>query len=211
MNREELDRELDVWLDRAAAEYSKAEIRPGFETRIIEKLNSRLAKRRWHFRWIPIATAVAATLLFSVYLLRNQFQDRGTSEIASERHPGSAAVPAANADFAGKYARRSDSGQSNTPILRSSTKESARHQVPPKAREAEGGRFLSSGLSDRERYLIAFAQAISKETSQDIPEKTVLNPLQIPEAKIPEFQVQDFEISSFEIKALPITTPESEE
>jgi hypothetical protein len=211
MNREDMDSELDVWLNRAAAEYSKAEIRPGFETRIIAKLNGRPAKRRWHFRIIPITAAVAAILFLSIYLLRNQFQDRGTAEIASEQHSGSAAIPAADVHFAGKHARHLDSGQLNTPILESSTKQSEQRQVSPKARETKGGRFLSSGLSDQERYLIAFVRVKSEEASQDSPEKSIFNPLQIKEMQIHAFQIQSLEISSFEIDALPMTTPGSEE
>lgn len=76
MNRDELDKELDEWLDRAAVEYGKAEIRPGFETRILAKLKGRLAKRRLHLPWIPVAAAFAAILFFSVYLHRNQSEDR---------------------------------------------------------------------------------------------------------------------------------------
>ena len=62
MNREELDRELDKWLDQAAAEYGKAEIQPGFEARIIAKLNRRLLSRSWNFRRIPAAAAIAIIL-----------------------------------------------------------------------------------------------------------------------------------------------------
>jgi hypothetical protein len=211
MNREELDRELDKWLDRAAAEYRKAEIRPGFENRIIAKLNSRPERKRWHFHWIPAAAAVLVILGLSAYLLRNQFQNQGTTEVAIERHPGSAAVPAANADFAGKYAKRLGSSQSAAPIFESSTKRSVRRPAFVKAREAKGERFLSSGISDQERYLIAFVREISKEKSQDMPEQNLFEPLQIPKAQIPAFQIENFEISSFEIEALPKTIPGSEE
>jgi len=211
MNREELNRGMDEWLDRAADEYGKAEIRPGFETRIIAKLNSRFSKSQRHIRWMPIAAAVAAILSVSTYLLHNQFQDRATTEIASERHTGSAAVPAGKIDFAGKPARRLTPSQLNAPIPEASTTGNARRQALPKAGEAERSRFLSSGLSDQERNLIAFVQALSKATSRDIPEKSLSDPMQITGMQIPEFQIRDFEISPFKIEALPITTPGSEE
>ena len=63
MNREELDRELDEWLDRASAEYGTAETRPGFEARVIANVNSRLEKRRWRFRWLSLATAATAAVI----------------------------------------------------------------------------------------------------------------------------------------------------
>ena len=85
MNREELDKELDDWLDQAVAGYGKADARPGFEARAIANLNARLEKNKWYFRWIPIAAAAAAVLFFSIYALRNNFQDHGTAEIASIR------------------------------------------------------------------------------------------------------------------------------
>jgi len=211
MNREELDRELDIWLDRAAAEYGKADIRPGFEIRIVSKLNSRLAKRRRYFRWVPAATAVAAILFFSVYLPRNRFQGRRSMEIASQGRAAIEIVPGPNADIARTDARRLDSRPSNGSIPGPSSKRSARHPVTLRAREAGKGRFLSSGLSDRERYLIAFVHAKSNETSLDIPKKNVVYPLQIEEIRIPEFHIRDFEISSFGIEASPTTIPENEE
>jgi hypothetical protein len=206
MNREELDRELDKWLDRTATDYGKAEIRPGFEHRIIARLYSRPEKRQWHFHWISVTAAVVVLLCLSAYWLRNQFQNQGTAEITSARPNGNAAVPAAKADFASQYAKRMGSNQANALIPESSTKESARRQAIPKAREAIRGRFLSSKLSDQERYLIAFVRDMSKEKSKDMPEQTLFEPLQIP-----TFQIESFEISSFEIEALPETIPGSEE
>ena len=67
MSREELDRKLDEWLDRAADEYGRTEIRPGFEARIIASVNSSSEKRTWHFHWAPIAAAIAAALFLGAY------------------------------------------------------------------------------------------------------------------------------------------------
>ncbi len=93
MNREELDRELDQWLDRATSEYGRAEIRPGFESRIIANVNSRWEKRKWHFRWIPVAAAIAAILIFSPFLLRKGFQERQIADISAERPPKPKSLP----------------------------------------------------------------------------------------------------------------------
>jgi hypothetical protein len=210
MNREELDRELDKWLDRAAAEYGMAETQPGFEARIIAKLNRRLNSRRWYFSRIPAAAAVAAILFLSIYLIHNQSKDHRTTEISSARYPGSGAAPAASADFAGKHVGRSGPALSDVP-LESSTKRSVQRHGSPKAREVKEGRFLSSGLSDRERYLIAFVRALSTEKSQDALEKTLSDPLQIKDAHVPAFKIQDFDISPFEIEVSPTPTPGNEE
>jgi hypothetical protein len=206
MNRKELDRELDEWLDRTATDYGKAEMRPGFEHRIITKLRNEPERKAWRFPWIPVAAAVAVLLCFSAYLLRNQFQNQGITEVAIERHSGSATVPSANAGFVGNHAGSLLVSKLNSPILESTTKRSVRRQAVPKAMETLGGRFLSSGLSDQERYLIAFVREKSKEKSQDIPDKNIFEPLQIP-----AFQIESFEISSFEIDALPTMFPGSEE
>ena len=216
MKSEELDREMDEWLDRAAAEYGKAVLQPGFETRIIAKLNNRLAKRRWCFRWLPVAAAATIILSFSVYWLHIQIGDRWAKEISPDMPTERKTLLSRNTDLSSKPLIRLDSSHSNAPILEESTKENVRQHDSQKVTEAQEGHFMSSGLSDQERYLIAFVRATSKETIQDIPDKTSIDPLeidplQIEELQIPEFHIQDFEISSFEIEASSITTQLSEE
>jgi hypothetical protein len=196
MNGEELDKELDEWLDRATSEYGRAETRPGFEARVIENLNSRLQRRKWFFRWIPVAATSAAILLFSVYYFHMEFKDHETSPIASRRpvelktgpdqtvrkeSAGNSAVPAANTAYAGKQAKR----------LRS---------------DKPSGRFLSSGLSDQERYLIAFARAASEQNIIGLSDNHSFEPFQMPDFKIP-----DFKITSFEFEHLHAPTPGNEE
>jgi hypothetical protein len=202
MSREDLDRELDEWLNRAAAEYGRAEIRPGFENRIIAKLNSRLERRRLYLRWIPVAAACAAVLVFSVHVFRTNIQDSGRTDIVSQRPAKSESRPAQ-----GLYRVPRPGKISTEPPTKGYTGRRARR----KASQARRGRFLSSGLSDQERYLMAFAQAASKQSSIGISEDTKFKPLQIPKAEIPEFTIPDFEISSFENVTLRTLTPGSEE
>jgi hypothetical protein len=202
MNSEDLDRELDEWLDRAAAEYSRAEIWPGFENRIIAKLKSRRESRRRRFHWIPLAAAGTAILVFSVYVLRTDFQDRGEMDIASQSPVASGSGP-----------EQSSHRESKPEIIsaKSSIKGDTGPRVHRKAIQTERGRFLSSGLSDRERYLMAFVRAVSEQSPTGISEGANFKPLKIPEAKIPEFTIPDFEISSFENESQDIPIPGKEE
>ena len=203
MKREELEKQLDEWLDRAAAEYGNMEARPGFETRTIANVPYRLQRRKWLFRWIPVSAAVTAILVFFVYVLRTEFLYHGTKGIASrstvvlntgpeqtlrKERAGNAAVPAANARFVDTRAKHRDS-------------------------DKPYGRFLSSGLSNQERYLIAFAQAASERDITGLPDDHSFEPLQMPELEI-SFNIPDFEITSFEsseIEDLNAPTPGSEE
>jgi hypothetical protein len=196
MNREELEKQLDDWLDQAAAGYGSTEARSGFEARIIANLNGRLKKRRWYYHWIPIAATVTALLFFSIYALRINFQDHGTAEIASIRP----AVPKSGPE---QSLNRSPAGNAAVPAAKSHAKRLRSVQ--------SNGRFLSSGLSDQERYLIAFARAASEQNITGLSEDHKFEPLQIPELEIPEFDIPDFEIKSFEIEGLHASTLENEE
>ena len=191
MNREELEKQLDDWLDQAASGYGSTEARSGFEARIIANLNSRLKKRRWYYHWIPIAATVTAFLFFSIYALRINFQDHGTAEIASIRP----AVPKSGPE---QSLERSPAGNAAVPAAKSHAKR--RRSSHP------SGRFLSSGLSDQERCLIAFARAASEQNIAGLSGERRFEPVQIP-----EFEIQEFEIASFEIEASPAPTPGNEE
>ena len=155
-------------------------------------LNSRLEKRKWHFRWIPIAAAAAALLFFSIYALRINFQDHGTAEIASIRP----AVPKSGPE---QSLNRSPAGNAAVPA--------AKKPHGPRRSDQPRGRFLSSGLSEQERYLIAFVEAISAEGATDTPREFKLSPIQIPELeRIQALQIPEPEIPSIEIEALHIQT-----
>jgi hypothetical protein len=76
-----------------------------------------------------------------------------------------------------------------------------------KPRRTEQSGFLSGRLTDQERYLIAFVQAVSAEGTADTPREFKLSPLQIPELeKIQALQIPKPEIPSIEIEALHIQT-----
>ncbi len=180
MNSEELDGELDKWLDRAMREYGQTEIGPGFERRIIENVTGGVRRRKWYFRRIPVAVAAVAALALSTSIFRTEFQGKRTRDIAAARPEvisvlepelvnetlGTAAMPSAQ--------RLSRRRQSSKP----------------------SGRFLSSGLSDQERCLIAFARAASELNIYGLSAERKFEPLQIPELQIPEFEIT-FETEAF--------------
>ena len=201
MNGEELDRRLDEWLDRAAAEYGRTDARPGFEARIIADLNSRLEKRKWHFRWIPIAAA-AAILILSILVLRTGFQDRPRTEIVQNR----AANEAQRKELLDHVGLKTRPERTLSAIVPAAKRPAGRRRSGQPS-----GRFLSSGLSEKERYLVAFAQAASEQNITGLSGDRKFEPLHIPGLEIPEFHLPDFEITSFEIEELQAPTQGNEE
>jgi hypothetical protein len=195
MNREELDENLENWLDRTAAEFGQADARPGFEARIIANLNSRLKERRWRRRCMSIAAACAAVLIGTLWALLPKFQDRATTETASK--------------ISGKIQpnlqqRLSRQSQPKTTSTRLPKNRNLRSPLVAKPRRNEQTDFLSSGLTDQERYLIAFVQAISADgVVTDTPYQSKSGPLQIPELeKIPEPEIPSIEIEALHIPKL---------
>lgn len=188
MNREELDKRLDEWLDRAAAEYGRAGMRPGIEARVIANLNSRLEKRKRYFRWIPVAAA-AAILVSSVLIFRTEFLEQGPAKIASNKQIEVHSAP-------------KPAGTAAVPATKPSPK--------PQRLNKPTGRFLSSGLSDQERYLIAFARAASDQNITGLSGERKFEPVQIPDLEIPEFEIPEFEIT-FNTEAFRPPNPESED
>jgi hypothetical protein len=199
MNREDLDKRLDEWLDRATRKYGSAERRPGFEARIIANLNSRREKKRWYLRWAPAAVTVTAILAISVFMVRNSFQDRATTDMSSKEvvEVSPRLVPAV---------RTEGNGSAAIPIV-----PAAKMPAGPVQTNFPSGRFLSSGLSDQERYLIAFARIASEQTITGLVENYEFEPPQMPDLEIPAFMIPEFEITSFGIKDLHEPTPGNEE
>ena len=198
MNREELEKQLDDWLDQAAAGYGSTKARSGFEARIIANLNSRLEKRRWYFRWICFAAASAAVLLGSLYVFLPRRPNHATTEIASE--------------ISGKMQQglqQSPPRQSrpNTFASELKAKRDIAQRPVRRSKRTEQSGFLSGRLTDQERYLIAFVQAVSAEGAVDTAQEFTFRPLQIPELeKIQALQIPKPEIPSIEIEALHIQT-----
>jgi hypothetical protein len=194
MNREELDREINEWLDRASAEYGRAKTRPGFEARVIADVRSRLEKKRWYFRWISIATATAAILVFSSYVLLTRFQEHGAKEIVLEKQR----EPERDLTY--------DAPPERPPMISQAKSSKGRHpgmHVHPKAGESEKTSFLSARLSDQERYLVYFVRAFSAQASAGIPEAEP-GPLQTPDLEIPILQIPKAEISSIQIETVQL-------
>jgi hypothetical protein len=188
MNRGELDRKLDEWLDRASAEYGTAEARLGFEARVIANLNSRLAKRRLRFGWVSLATAATAALIFSCYMLLTNFEDHHrTIEAVMVKQQGS-----------GMPAAPSQGQRSSIAAPAFSTIRGTGKHVRPVKREISKERFLSAGISDQERYLISFVHAVSEQAGSEKP-VAESGPLQMPEFEIPTIQIPKSPVSSINI------------
>lgn len=207
MNPEELDRRLDEWLDRATAEYGMVEMRPGFEARIIEKANSRLAARRWHCR---LAATMAALLFVSIQFLRTPTQQRGIEERSSEALSESASLPS-DIRIPRDDAQHSPLPGSGSSIQPSMTMRAQNDFSSEKKQTALRGRFLSSELSDRERYLIAYVQEKAKSAGQDLPEDALFDPLDIGAVQIPKFQIESFKMSFQEIQVAPTSIAQSKD
>ena len=197
MKGEELDKALDEWLDRASAEYGTAETRVGFEARVIANVNSRIEKRQWGFRRLSLATAATAVVIFACYVFLARVQEHPATETALDKpqKPKSALLDGAPRKQA-----------PSTMQAAASIKKNAARPAPPNARENPGRYFLSTGLSDQERYLISFIQAVSAQTSTDTSEAEP-RPLWVPDFEIPTFQIPKAQISFIKIDTvdLPIT------
>jgi hypothetical protein len=193
MNREELDRELDEWLDRAVEEFGKTEIKPGFETRIMANINSRLEKRAGLFHWVPVAVAIAVVLFCLIYLTQSYIRNRENTQIASIQGPNS------NPQQLLKQAPETSSAAGNAKLIPAGV-----HAIRPRlafrsraeTSEKPGGHFLSSGLSDQERYLIAFARAASEREISGLSEIAGFEPQQTPSFTLPSFEFPPFAIES---------------
>ncbi len=71
MDRDELDKRLDDWIDSALEEYGRADPRPGIEMRIWARLKCRVARRcRWLRRRSAAWIAVAVTIVLVAVAVR---------------------------------------------------------------------------------------------------------------------------------------------
>lgn len=187
MNREELDRELDTWLDRASSEYGTAEARVGIEARIVATVNNRLARRRLHFRWLSLATAVTAILIFSCYVLLTRIEDHPAGESLMQKQQGSRLPPMAK--------------QEQPPLIlqaESSAKAYARKHVHIEVRDTPKDHFLSARLSDQERYLLSFFKTVSEQKFAGESEAES-GPLQMPDFELSTIQIPKAQVSSINI------------
>jgi len=201
MNREELDKTLDEWLDRAAADYGKSELRPGFEARIIASLNSRLRKKTRRIPLITLSVAAAAILIFGIGALLIKFQSTGRPQIALKE-------PATIAP-----AIRESAPQSPPPRViekELAAEPSAARRIIPESKQTGRGRFLSSRLTDQERYLIAYARIVSTSSVGGV-EESEFWPTEIPQPQVPPLYVPELRSLSVENKDLQISKLQNEE
>ena len=186
MNREDLDRELDTWLDRASAEYGRAESRVGLEARIIANVNNRLAKRRLHFRWLSLATAATAILIFSCYVLLTRIEDHPAGESVMQKQRSSL-PPIAKKE--------------QPPLIvqaEPSAKVHAKKHVRIEVRDTLKGYFLSAKISDQERYLLSFVKTVSEQYFAGGP-GAESRPLQMPDFELSTIQIPKAQVSSINI------------
>ena len=201
MNSEELDRALDEWLDRAAAEYGTAETRPGFEARVIANVNSRLEKKQWRFRRLSLAIAATAVIIVACYVFLARVQEQPATETALDK----AQKPRPNLlDGAPREHFPS------TMRAAASTKKNAVRRALPKPRGTPEKQFLSAGLSDQERYLISFVHAVSEQAASE-KSVTESGPLQMPDFEIPTIQIPKAQVSSINIDLVQLPMPHQSE
>ena len=204
MKHEQMDRQLDAWLDRAAVEYGRAETRPGFETRIIANVNRRAAARKQRIRRLAIAATATAVLVFSFWAILNRPLDRDPGVDTSQK-PG---IP--------DPVREQSSD--NPLIATAKTAESiVKRNIYvssiPKQRVAEvsyNRGLLSGPISEEEHLLIAYVQSISIESEIETPEENAFQPLEIPETEIPPLTIRKLKVTSISIEPLEIKTNKSE-
>jgi hypothetical protein len=185
MNGEGLEKELDEWLDRAAADRGSAKPRPGFEARVLASLHSRIQTRRRNFQWIALGTATAAILVVSFSVFLTRFHGADTLKEATVKPSVLQNPSPANASI------RLNTAWEPKPALRA-------ERLGRAARRVRQRHIFSSGLTDRELSLIAFARVV--------PEDTELRPFEIMEMEIPKLQIPEPEIRSIEINSLQFQT-----
>lgn len=187
MNREELEGELDKWLDKATVEYGSTEERPGLEARILANVNSRLADRRRHFQWLSLATAAMAILILSCFALLTRIEDRPAIESTMQREQRSGLPPIAQQE------RPSSIVQAESAAKRQVTK-----NAPISAGETAKRPFLSGELSEQERYLMLFIKTVSAQKLAGESE-TESGPLPIPHFELSSIQIPKAQVSSINI------------
>lgn len=200
MKRDELDRTLDEWLDRATREYGRVEPRSGFESRVVARVKSGLEPHGWRIGWRPLAVTIAAALIIAVLVAYRNLRDRGPGERASSE----------------VVKKIVETPPKHLIALRMQTTPTAaaRRSTPPESRsrsERPRGRFLSSGITDQERYLIAFAQASSAQGIAPSPEDDGFDFRRILEFEIPEFRLPKFELTALESEDGRELTTENQE
>ncbi len=193
MDREQLDKRLEEWLDQAAADFGKARTRPGLEARIVAGLRIRLKPRpRWR-SWQAL-TAAAAVLVLSVSLFLAQFLDRGGQTVGVRDQPADAGRQVPGAPV-GRPAEDQQPGQTasaprslNEVVPKPAVRNVAQPQLP--SQEV----FPSAGLSEQDRLLLAYARAVSGGGVTGLMESDPTRPIEIPKLEIPKLEIAPIKI-----------------
>lgn len=200
MDREQLEKRFDEWLDLAAADFGRAKPRPGLEARIVARLHSRLMPRPWWRRWQIMTAAAAAVLILSISVSLVRFQDRRTQTVVSKDKAGE--TPGLKPYASGKSAiAKQQPGRiavsRHAELPRPSTPETASTRLPRQVV------FPSAGLSDQDRLLLAYARAVSEGTVAGLLDRDLSRPIEIPKLEIPLLEIPKLEIAPIKIEPLP--------
>ncbi len=206
MDREQLDKRLDEWLDQAAADFGRAKARPGLEARTVARLHSRLRPRPWWRRWQIVTAAAGAAFIFlmSVFLVR--FHDRRAQSIVFQDKRGETAGPNPDVGSVPALARQPSEriagspGSRNAGKSRTSTPEIARTRLPRQ------DTFPSAGLSDQERLLLAYARFASEGGIAGLADENAARPIEVLKLEIPLLEIPKLEIAPIKIEPLPVET-----
>ena len=201
MEHEELDNKLDEWLDRASAGYGRAETRPGFESRIVANVNSRLEGRRWRLRWLPISATAVAVLVFSIWFIPGRFQDKSARNIALQNMEKKKPVPAQLLHNRPISEVKSNNEKSDSLRMRAGMRALSK---PIGIESSIGPGLLSSPPSEQELLLIAYARSASRESAGETADEQMLQPLEVPETVVSPMEVPELKISLTNIAQLEI-------
>jgi hypothetical protein len=193
MEHNELDKMMDEWLDRASAERKKAEPHPGFEQRMLARIHNRMARRKFFFRWQSLATAATVTVVVCMFLAhftdyrRKQNNLLGKSSV--QMRP---------------YNARSSQEEKAVIVIPPIRRPAM--VIPPHARESLPRQdvFPSVQLSQQDRLLFAYVQAVNSGTITGIIEERQERPIEISHVEeVPKTEISRIEIEPLTIERLP--------
>ena len=204
MRDNDLDIKLDEWLDKASAEYGMADVRPGFERRILANVNSRLETRRRIFHWLPIAVSAATVLAFSAWVVVTRFMEPALTEIASHETTIANSVVQPSTSNQPMISKKAIEITGNKPLAA---------PAPPVRKSV--GASIGKGLlfgppSKQERLLLAYSGSGLFESTNDSQSEESIHPIEIPKTEIQTLDIPKIQIASAKIEPLEIKTEESE-
>jgi hypothetical protein len=194
MNMDPMEREPDVdqWLDATLSNYSKAEPRPGLESRVLANLQAERSRitSRGHWWWAMGAAAALAAIVVTVLIGESgRDQNRGKPVTASIAKPEEAHRVAVQSDPAARTAHASTDALKHMP-----TNQSIQH--PSAASEPRLAQFPSPRNLSKEELLLVRRLLVQPLNEQSDNEALLQAAATRPEA--------DLSVDSLEIRSLDI-------